>query len=82
MTFVNKFLAMFPCKNGDKLEIYLDSEYPRIVSYFLASKSRGDCQHISEYEAQGIMHDEGFLFTEIPETRGCPTHAKGELIIP
>jgi len=77
MTFVNKLNAILPCKNGDKLEIYLDSEYPRIVSYFLASKSRGDCQNISEYEARCIMHEEGFF--NAPKIPDPPTTAKGEL---
>jgi hypothetical protein len=72
-----KLLTVLPCENGDRLEIYLESEYPRIVSYFLDSKRLGDCQSISEYEAKCIMHEEGFL--NGPSIPNVPTTAKGEL---
>lgn len=73
--------TVLPCENGDRLLIYLESEYPRIVEYFLESKRLGDCQSISEYEARSIMQEEGFLFCEIAETAAPLSVAKGELEI-
>ena len=59
--FLKTLNTVFTRKNGDKLLIYQDSEHPRIVQYFLESKMMGDCQNISEYEAQCILHEEGFF---------------------
>lgn len=78
MRIAEKLLTVLPCANGDRLEIYLDSEYPRIVSYFLNSKQLGDCQNISEYEAQCIMKEEGFL--DAPTLPDAPATARGEIV--
>ena len=69
--------TVLPCKNGDRILIYCESEYPRIVSYFLESKRLGDCQSISEYEAKCTMKEEGFL--DAPPLPDAPATAKGEL---
>lgn len=75
-----KLITVLPCENGDKLEIYRESGWHNSpVSYFLASKRLGDCQSISEYEARTIMHEEGFLFCDIPEYPDAPATASGEI---
>jgi hypothetical protein len=79
MAFVNKLVAVLPCKNGDYLEIYKDDWPTSPVSYYLDSKQLGDCQNISEHEARTIMHEEGFLFCDFAEIPDAPTTASGEI---
>jgi hypothetical protein len=76
-------IAVLPCINGDRLEIYRESGWSACpVAYFLNSKEFGNCQSISEYEARTIMHEEGFLFCELKLSDHVPTVASGELPIP